>query len=210
MDMISFNVDDGYVEAIVRGLRKGFLKEETYNALRSCQNLSDFKLVLEETDYAAYIAAEQSPIEISVLKNRCKEKLAAEIEHMIAQSVYPLSEFLRRMLHGYMIDNVVNIIEGVKNNVELEVLLKRSDPLGYFPELKNIRTVEGDDYASLYQTVLIDLPIGSYFRKFMEELLQGDLNKDASRIPELMKEFKPEKIKNLLKKIWIQEFYDFC
>ena len=118
MDMIAFNIDDGYAEAIVRGLRKGFLKEETYNALRSCQNLADFKLVLEETDYAAYIAAEQSPIEISVLKNRCKEKLAAEIEHMIAQSVYPLCEFLRRMLHGYMIDNVVNIIEGVKNSLK--------------------------------------------------------------------------------------------
>jgi V-type H+-transporting ATPase subunit d len=110
-----------------------------------------------------------------------------------------------------MIDNVINIIEGVKNNVDLEVLLKRSDPLGYFPELKNIRTVEGEDYAALYQTVLIDLPIGVYFRKFLEELLVDEAgNKDASRIPEIMKDFKPEKIKNILKKIWLTELYEYC
>lgn len=209
MDMVYFNVDDGYPEAICRGLRKSFLTDDTYNALKNCSNLSDFKLVLEDTDYNATISAE-SEIEIANLKNKCKEKLAKEIEHMIAQSVEPLTGFLKMMLHGYMIDNVINIIEGVKNNVDLEVLLKRSDPLGYFPELKNIRTVEGEDYAALYQTVLIDLPIGVYFRKFIEELLADEQNKDLSRIPEIMKDFKPEKIKNILKKIWLTELYDYC
>jgi V-type H+-transporting ATPase subunit d len=83
------------------------------------------------------------------------------------------------MLHGYMIDNVIYIIEGVKNNVDLEVLLKRADPLGYFPELKNIRTVEGDNYSELYETVLIDLPIGIYFRKFLEEIMYEESARDA-------------------------------
>jgi V-type H+-transporting ATPase subunit d len=210
MDMVYFNVDDGYPEAICRGLRKSFLGEDTYNALKNCGSLADFKLVLEDTDYSQTISAE-TEIEIANLKNKCKEKLAKEIEHMIAQSVEPLTGFLKMMLHGYMIDNVINIIEGVKNNVDLEVLLKRSDPLGYFPELKNIRTVEGEDYAALYQTVLIDLPIGVYFRKFLEELLADEAgHKDASRIPEIMKDFKPEKIKNILKKIWLTELYDYC
>lgn len=208
--MAYFNVDDGYPEALCRGLRKSFLTEDTYNALRNCQNLADFKLVLEDTDYSQTISAE-TEIEIAGLKNKCKEKLAKEIEHLIAQSVEPLTGFLKMMLHGYMIDNVINIIEGVKNNVDLEILLNRSDPLGYFPELKNIKTVEGEDYAALYQTVLIDLPIGVYFRKFLEELLADEGgNKDASRIPEIMKDFKPEKIKNILKKIWLTEFYDYC
>ena len=207
--MVYFNVDDGYPEAICRGLRKSFLTEDTYNALKNCSNLSDFKLVLEDTDYNQTIAAE-TEIEIANLKSKCKEKLAKEIEHMIAQSVEPLTGFLKMMLHGYMIDNVINIIEGVKNNVDLEILLKRSDPLGYFPELKNIRTVEGEDYAALYQTVLIDLPIGVYFRKFIEELLADESNKDLNRIPEIMKDFKPEKIKNILKKIWLTEFFDYC
>lgn len=84
MEILGFNVDDGYPESIVRGLRKGFLKDETYNALKSCTNLSDFKLVLEDTDYNHCIAPEPSPIEITVLKNRLREKLAKEIEHLIA------------------------------------------------------------------------------------------------------------------------------
>lgn len=77
--------------------------------------------------------------------------------------------------------------------------------------MKNIRTVEGEDYAALYQTVLIDLPIGKYFRIFLEELLADEVgNKDASRIPEIMKDFKPEKIKNILKKVWLTELFEYC
>jgi vacuolar-type H+-ATPase subunit C/Vma6 len=83
-EMAYFNVDDGYPEAIVRSLRKGFLKEETYTALKACSNLSEFKLILEDTDYAPYIAQEASPIEISVLKRKCKEKLVKELEHIVA------------------------------------------------------------------------------------------------------------------------------
>ena len=120
------------------------------------------------------------------------------------------------MLHGYQIENVVGVIEGVKNEQPLEILLKGLDPLGYFPELKNIRTIEGDDYATLYQQVLVDLPIGNYFRKFLDTIaiMQGgeekQMKKDVKFISDLMKDFKAERIKNLLKKIWISEFHKFC
>jgi V-type H+-transporting ATPase subunit d len=83
MEILGFNIDDGYPEAIVRGLRKGFLKEDTYTALKSCTNLSDFKLVLEDTDYGNYIAGE-GDLEPVALKNKLKEKLAKELEHIIA------------------------------------------------------------------------------------------------------------------------------
>ena len=97
----------------------------------------------------------------------------------------------------------------------MELLLKGLDPLGYFPELKNIRTVEGDDYATLYQQVLIDLPIGDYFRKFLDSCVgavgnDGAIKKDAAFISGLMKDYKAEKIKNMLKKIWIGEFHKYC
>jgi len=49
-----------------------------------------------------------------------------------------------------MIDNVIYIIEGLKEKQNLEELLKKSNPIGDFPELKTIRMVEGDDYADLY------------------------------------------------------------
>jgi V-type H+-transporting ATPase subunit d len=70
---------------------------------------------------------------------------------MIAQSTQPLTGFLQRMLHCYQIDNVVGMIEGLKNEQPLDILLKSLDPLGYFPEVKNIKAIDGDDYATLYQ-----------------------------------------------------------
>lgn len=217
-EMASFSMDDGYPEAICRSLRKGFLKEETYTALKNCTNLNEFKLVLEDTDYAPYISAEAT-IDKGVLKAKCKEKLVKELEYMTAQATQPLAGFLQMMLHGYQIDNVVGIIEGLKNEQALEYIFKSIDPLGYFPELKNIRTVEGDDYATLYQQVLIDLPIGKYFRKFLDDFVvllvmqsgeDRNMKKDSKFISELMKDFKAEKIKNLLKKIWLSEFHKYC
>ena len=62
----------------------------------------------------------------------------SEIEFIASQCVYPLNQFLTMMLHGYQIDNVVFIIEGLKSNRSLEELLRTADPLGRFPELKNI------------------------------------------------------------------------
>jgi V-type H+-transporting ATPase subunit d len=73
----------------------------------------------------------------------------------------------------YMIDNVVNIIEGLKNKVDIDTLLANSDPLGYFPELRSIKVLEGDDYSGLYRDVLIDTPVGPYFMKFLEEAMGG-------------------------------------
>lgn len=55
MEMISQNIDDGYPEAIVRALSKGFLREEQYAALVGASNLAEFKVCLDETDYGKYI-----------------------------------------------------------------------------------------------------------------------------------------------------------
>ena len=45
------------------------------------------------------------------------------------------------MTTKYMIDNTVNIIEGLKNKVPVKDLLANTDPLGYFSEMKNISVV---------------------------------------------------------------------
>ena len=72
-----------------------------------------------------------------------------------------------------MIDNVVNMIEGLKNKVDSDVLLANADPLGYFPEMRNIKVLEGDDYTGLYRDVLIDTPVGPYFMRFLEASMEG-------------------------------------
>jgi len=73
----------------------------------------------------------------------------------------------------YMIDNVVNIIEGLKNKVDIDNLLSNTDPLGYFPEMRSIKVLDGDDYTGLYRDVLIDTPVGPYFMKFLEQCMEG-------------------------------------
>ena len=172
--------------------------------------MADFKMALEETDYASYVMNEANPMEVSVLRTRLKEKLKDEIDYVVAQSVSPLSDFLQKMLHSYQIDNIVNIIEGLKNNIDLATLLKHADPLGYFPELKTIRTGDTDDYTGLYETVLIDLPVGQYFLRFLDKLMVANNQRDSSMIPAILKDYTPERIKNLLKKIWIKDFHSFC
>ena len=62
------------------------------------------------------------------------------------------------------------MIEGLKSDRPMEKLIRIADPLGRFRELKNIMPTEGEDYASLYQKVLIDLPVGVYFRKLLNEV----------------------------------------
>ena len=210
LEMMGFSVDDGYPEAICRSLRKGFLTEAEYLQLKATTNLQEFKQVLENTDYADYIAGDGN-LEIVELKRLCKVKLITEIKHMMLQSTQPLTGFFERILHCYQIDNVVGIIEGVKNEQKLEILLKGSDPLGYFPDLKNAQVVDSHDYTQLYQEVLIDHPIGVYFRKFLDqELKPSQEAKDARAIMSQMQDFKPETTKNLLKKIWFTEFYNYC
>jgi V-type H+-transporting ATPase subunit d len=216
--MAYVNMDDGFVEGMLRSLRKGFLDENAYSQLKQTSNISEFKLVLEDTDYGAAIFENQDAsqdFEVALLRRAMKSKLAAELQFMRSQAVYPLNQFLERMLHGYQIDNVVFIIEGLKSNRSLEELMRTADPLGAFNELKNIQPIEGDDYASLYQNVLVDLPVGVYFRKFLNEVTEGAVSDDnaeidAKFISDAMKDFNLQQIQLRVRKIWLNEFFEFC
>jgi len=112
----------------------------------------------------------------------------------------------------YQLDNVVNIIEGLKNKVDIELLMNNIDPLGYFPEMRNIKVLEGDDYSGLYRDVLIDTPVGPYFMKFLEEEMtkEGGDSRTMNEVQNLFKELKPEYIRTTLKKLWLEDFSKFC
>mmetsp|Transcript_48385 Transcript_48385/g.67234 ORF Transcript_48385/g.67234 Transcript_48385/m.67234 type:complete len:387 (+) Transcript_48385:42-1202(+) len=212
MEFTTFGIDDGYVEAMVRGFRSSFLTEEHYTNLRNAKDINEFKLVLEDTDYYQYISSEPSNIPISLLKSKLKRKLADEFEYLSAQATGDLFEFLRLISCKYMIDNVVNFIEGIKNKVDPDILLANIDPLGYFPEIKNMKIVDADDYSTLYSTVLIDTPVGPYFMKFLDEYL-GDNNAgnlSATDMINLFKDIKPETIRTTMKKLWLEDFFTFC
>ena len=54
-EALTFNVDGGYLEAIVRGHRAGLLTASDYNNLCQCENLDDIKMHLSATEYGSYL-----------------------------------------------------------------------------------------------------------------------------------------------------------
>ena len=55
-DLTSFNIQHGFAEALVRGMRSSFLVDQDYHHLTQCETLDDVRLNLTETDYADAIA----------------------------------------------------------------------------------------------------------------------------------------------------------
>jgi V-type H+-transporting ATPase subunit d len=62
--------------------------------------------------------SENPNLPISVLKSRLKKKVADEIDYICANATGLLVEFISIMCIRYQIDNVVNLIEGLKNKVD--------------------------------------------------------------------------------------------
>lgn len=223
LEATSINMDHGFVEAMLRSLRKNILEDNAYQQLKQTSNIQEFRMQLEDSGNFQGIFDNQNKensageFEVGLLRQALKEKLHTELMHLESQAVFPLNEFIQRMLHGYQIDNVVSIIEGLKNGRSYEEMMSTADPLGMFKELQNIKIVEGDtDYANLYTNVLIDLPVGVYFRKFLNEIAESvkaaddNAEFDSKYISQLLKNESLQNLQLRVRKIWLNEFYDFC
>jgi hypothetical protein len=55
-NITTFNIQHGYAEALLRGMRSSFLKDADYHHLTQCETLDDVKLNLTETDYSEALA----------------------------------------------------------------------------------------------------------------------------------------------------------
>lgn len=139
-----------------------------------------------------------------------KKKLADEIDYLQTVAGPELQKFLQMTRHKYMIDNVINIVEGCKNKTPKQIIESRSEPLGYLPEIHGLLNLDVKKIDELYEDVLIDTEVGYYFSTFLEEVLVSSDVKQISTINNYLQELKPEKIKNYLKKIWLEHFYIFC
>ena len=208
-DLVFFNVDDGYSEALLRGFRKSILGEQQYTALRNTQNLKDFKSVLIDTDYIDYVK-DYTETDTSALKMLLKKKLADEIDQVQSVAGPELDKFIEMIRHKYMIDNVINIIEGIKNKTDKNVIESRNEPLVFLKEISGLLKLDYKKIEDLYEDVLIDTEVGVYFSKFLEEVLASSDNKNVQTINNFLQALKPEEIKNYLKKIWLEYFYHFC
>lgn len=97
MEMLSFNMESGYLEGVVRGYRSSLLQSHHYTSLTQCETLDDFKMQLQATDYGNFLQNEPSPISTSTIAEKATRKLVAEFEYLRTNSTQPLSKFLDYM-----------------------------------------------------------------------------------------------------------------
>lgn len=162
-----------------------------------------------DTDYTDYISAFNEQ-DTTSLKHCLRRKLADEIDYLQMVAGPDLQQFIQIIRHKYMIDNVVNVIEGCKNKTAKEIIQARSEPLGYLPEISGLVNLDVRKIDELYEDVLIDTEVGFYFSTFLEEVIMNSDVKQISTINNYLQELKPENIKNYLKKIWLEHFYNLC
>lgn len=122
MDLTTFGVDNGYVEAKLRGYRSTFLNKKHYQDLKNFTTLEEvYSYLSTETDYGQYV--DLNNVSINALKMMMKKKLSDEINYIEMNCMQKLADFIFFIRAEYMIDNVMNILEGLRNQTKFERLL---------------------------------------------------------------------------------------
>ena len=113
--------------------------------------------------------ANDSNVNPSIIEARALSKLVVEFQHIRAQAVEPLATFLDYITYEYMIENVMLLLRGTLSGRNVNELIDQCHPLGLFREstMRNIPSFEANarGYAELYETVLVDTPVGPYFQR---------------------------------------------
>lgn len=154
----------------------------------------DLKLHLQGTDYGTFLANEPSPLSVSTIDDKLREKLVIEFQHMRNHAVEPLSTFLDFITYSYMIDNIILLITGTLHQRPISELIPKCHPLGSFEQMEAIHVAATP--AELYNAVLVDTPLAPFF---VDCISEQDLD-----------EMNIEIIRNTLYKAYLEAFHTFC
>uniref|UniRef100_A0A9J7X0Z5 ATPase H+ transporting V0 subunit d1 n=1 Tax=Cyprinus carpio carpio TaxID=630221 RepID=A0A9J7X0Z5_CYPCA len=174
-----FNVDNGYLEGLVRGFKAGILSQADYLNLVQCETLEDLKLHLQSTDYGSFLANEASPLTVSVIDDKLKEKMVVEFRHMRNQSYEPLASFMDFITYSYMIDNVILLITGTLHQRAISELVPKCHPLGSFEQMEAVNIAQTP--AELYNAILVDTPLAAFFQDCISEQDLDEMNIEIIR-----------------------------
>jgi len=167
--MLSFNLNDGFCEAILRGYQLGLLTRADYQNLTQCEKLEDMKLHLQQTSYGDFLANEPSPLYSTTIAEKCTSVMVDQFNYIRCNSVAPLSKFLDYITYGYMIDNVVLLITGTIRDSNPIELKSKLHPLGLFQYIDTDSIVISQTVSELYNEVLVDTPLGPYILGCLDE-----------------------------------------
>eukprot|EP01056_Protomagalhaensia_sp_Gyna25_P000094 Protomagalhaensia_sp_Gyna_25__93@NODE_1047_length_2255_cov_21_462094_g834_i0_p1_GENE_NODE_1047_length_2255_cov_21_462094_g834_i0NODE_1047_length_2255_cov_21_462094_g834_i0_p1_ORF_typecomplete_len472_score90_02vATPsynt_AC39/PF01992_16/5_5e95_NODE_1047_length_2255_cov_21_462094_g834_i05581973 len=210
-ELSTFNVQDGYSEALIRGLKGALLSPDDYRKLGMAESLEDLRSALEDTDYGSFLQDESSPLAVTIFGTALRQKMAQEFRWLQGQANYPLSQFLDFIIAERMIDNVISLIQGSLNKKNPEELVARADPLGWTPEMKTLLTLDvSSGYDELYRTVLVDTPVGRYFENYLEQQSAEHQTRTVGEVTEAFSELDLEVMRASLKKSWLEDFFAFC
>lgn len=110
-----------------------------------------------------------------------------------------------------MIDNVMHLLKGTLTGRSPEELLEACHPLGMFKAstMRAIPTFESSPkgYADLYQTVLVDTPVGGYFSQWLAERSEAIANPGEMR--SILDEVEIEILRNSIMKLYLEDFFHF-
>ena len=166
---------------------------------------------LQETDYGQMLQNETT-ITPPVIESKALNKLVTEFFYLRAQAVEPLATFLDYITYEYMIENVMLLLRGTLSGRNVNDLIAQCHPLGMFKEstMRNIPSFEASPrgYAELYETVLVDTPVGIYFQQYLDQ--SASRVTAASEVRNVLEEVQIEILKNSLMKLYLEDFYGFC
>ncbi|XP_017292861.1 V-type proton ATPase subunit d 1 [Kryptolebias marmoratus] len=191
---LSFNVDHGYLEGLVRGMKAGILTETDYHNLSQCDSLEDMKLHLQTTDYGKLLSSSADDLTVSLVDSKLRKSLVTEFSCLRSNALPPLSTFLDYITYGYMIDNVVMLISGALKHRDVAELLPRCHPLGAFDQMAAVGIARTP--TELCSTILVDTPLAQFFLDAVSET-----NLD---------EMEAEILRNKLYKAYLESFHSFC
>jgi len=196
---MTYNIDDGYLDGLLRGYRSGILAQNDYSNLTQCENLDDMKLHLASTDYGDFLADETGHLLTTTIQEKCTARLVRDFKHLRVNAVQPLAKFLDYITYGYMIDNIMLLITGTLHERDTSELIAKCSPLGMFESMASL-TAANITISDLYNSVIIDTPLAPYFQ---ECLTKEDLS-------EMLGPSELELVRNTLFKAYLEDFYRFC
>jgi V-type H+-transporting ATPase subunit d len=191
----TFNIEDGFLDGVLRGYQLGLLNRQDYGNISQCDSLEDLKLHLQSTVYGGeFLVNEPSPLHTTTIAEHATLKMVEQFEYLRTNAVKPLSQFLDYITYSYMIDNVVLLITGTLHERDVHELKEKCHPLGVFEAMESI--VAGQNVSELYNEVLIDTPLAPY--------IQGCLSEED------LDEMHVELIRNTLYKAYLEDFHKYC
>ncbi|XP_056378251.1 V-type proton ATPase subunit d 2 [Hyla sarda] len=189
-----FNVDNGYLEGLVRGFKGGILKASDYINLAQCETLEDLKLHLQSTDYGHFLANETGQLTVSTVDGKLKEKLMTEFQYFRNHAFEPLATFLDFITYSYMIDNIILLITGTLHQRPISELVPKCHPLGSFDQMEAVNIAQTP--AELFNAIIVDTPLADFFQDCLSENDMDEMNIEIMR--------------NKLYKSYLEAFYNLC